>query len=144
MKKILTFIVGLFAFAALINADDRPISFDKLPEHAKTFIKTNFASAKVLYSSVDDDIIAPDYEVILDNGFEIQFKNDGQLESIDANLGTIPESIIPVPIRTYINANYPNTTYKEYEVGARSYEVKISNGLELTFNSEFKIIEIDD
>ena len=144
MKRILVLFVSIFAFAALIKADDKPIPFDQLPDLAKTFIKTNFASAKVLYSSVDDDIIAPDYEVILDNGFEIQFKNDGRLESIDANLGTIPESIIPEPIRAYIKANYPNVTYKEYEVGARSYEVKISNGLELTFNSEFKVIEIDD
>ena len=127
MKKILTFVVGLFAFAALINADDRPVPFDQL-----------------LYSSVDDDIIAPDYEVILDNGFEIQFKNDGRLESIDANMGSIPESIIPDQIKTYVKANYPNVTYKEYEVGARSYEVKISNGLELTFNLDFKVIEIDD
>ena len=106
MKKILTFVVGLFAFAALINADDRPVPFDQLPEQAKTFVKTNFASAKVLYSSVDDDIIAPDYEVILDNGFEIQFKNDGRLESIDANMGSIPESIIPDQIKTYVQA-YP-------------------------------------
>ena len=144
MKRILILFVGFFAFAALINADDKPVTFDQLPELAKTFVKTNFASAKVLYSSVDDDIVAPDYEVILDNGFEIQFKNDGRLESIDANMGNIPEAIIPAQIKTYVKTNYPNVTYKEYEVGARSYEVKISNGLELTFNSDFKVIEIDD
>lgn len=144
MKRILTLFVGVFAFAALINADDRPVPFDQLPELAKTFVKTNFATAKVLYSSIDDDIVAPDYEVILDNGFEIQFKNDGRLESIDANMGNIPEVIIPAQIKTYVKTNYPNVTYKEYEIGARSYEVKISNGLELTFNSDFKVIEIDD
>lgn len=144
MKRILTLFVGVFAFAALINADDKPVPFDQLPELAKTFVKTNFATAKVLYSSIDDDIVAPDYEVILDNGFEIQFKNDGRLESIDANMGNIPEAIIPAQIKTYVKTNYPNVTYKEYEIGARSYEVKISNGLELTFNSDFKVIEIDD
>ena len=144
MKKILTLFVGIFAFTAMISADDKPVPFDQLPDSAKNFVKTNFPSAKVLYSSVDDDIIAPDYEVILDNGFEIQFKNDGQLESVDANLGAIPEAIIPEAINSYIKANYPDVTYKEYEVGIRSYEVKISNGLELTFNWEFKVIEIDD
>ena len=144
MKRILVLFVSIFAFAALIKADDKPIPFDKLPDLAKTFVKTNFPSAKVLYSSIDDDIIAPDYEVILDNGFEIQFRNDGRMEKIDANSGVISESLIPEKIRDYIKSNYPNVTYKEYEVGARSYEVKISNGLELTFNSEFKVIEIDD
>ena len=144
MKKILTLFVGIFAFTAMISADDKPVPFDQLPDSAKNFVKTNFPSAKVLYSSVDDDIIAPDYEVILDNGFEIQFKNDGQLESVDANLGAIPEAIIPEAINSYIKANYPDVTYKEYEVGIRSYEVKISTGLELTFNWEFKVIEIDD
>lgn len=144
MKRILVLLVSIFAFAALIKADDKPIPFDQLPDLAKTFVKTNFPSAKVLYSSIDDDIIAPDYEVILDNGFEIQFRNDGRLEKVDANSGVISESLIPEKIRDYIKSNYPNVTYKEYEVGARSYEVKISNGLELTFNSEFKVIEIDD
>lgn len=144
MKRILVLFVSIFAFAALIKADDKPIPFDKLPDLAKTFVKTNFPSAKVLYSSIDDDIIAPDYEVVLDNGFEIQFRNDGRLEKVDANSGVISESLIPEKIRDYIKSNYPNVTYKEYEVGARSYEVKISNGLELTFNSEFKVIEIDD
>lgn len=144
MKRILVLFVSIFAFAALIKADDKPIPFDQLPDLAKTFVKTNFPSAKVLYSSIDDDIIAPDYEVILDNGFEIQFRNDGRLEKVDANSGVISESLIPEKIRDYIKSNYPNVTYKEYEVGARSYEVKISNGLELTFNADFKVIEIDD
>ena len=144
MKRILVLFVSIFAFVALIKADDKPIPFDQLPDLAKTFVKTNFPSAKVLYSSIDDDIIAPDYEVVLDNGFEIQFRNDGRLEKVDANSGVISESLIPEKIRDYIKSNYPNVTYKEYEVGARSYEVKISNGLELTFNADFKVIEIDD
>ena len=99
MKRILVLFVSIFAFAALIKADDKPIPFDQLPDLAKTFVKTNFPSAKVLYSSIDDDIIAPDYEVILDNGFEIQFRNDGRLEKVDANSGVISESLIPEKIR---------------------------------------------
>ena len=34
--------------------------------------------------------------------------------------------------------------FKEYEVEKGKHEVKLSNGLELTFNSGFTLIEIDD
>ena len=38
MKRILVLFVSIFAFAALIKADDKPIPFDQLPDLAKTFI----------------------------------------------------------------------------------------------------------
>ena len=52
--------------------------------------------------------------------------------------------LIPDKIKEYVKKNYKDVTYKEYEVGTRSYEVKLSNGLELKFNSSFVLIEIDD
>ena len=95
-------------------------------------------------ATVDDDFIRPDYEVRLDNGFEIQFENDGSLDKIETRTGDVPEVLIPDKIKEYVKKNYKDVTYKEYEVGTRSYEVKLSNGLELKFNSSFALIEIDD
>ena len=43
-----------------------------------------------------------------------------------------------------IRERYPDAEILEYEVGRRSYEVKLSNRMELKFNSSFKIVELDD
>lgn len=144
MKKILVLLAGIFAFVGISKADDRPVTYDQLPEAAKTFIKKHFPKAKLVYATVDDDLIMPDFEVRLDNGFEIQFENDGSLDKIETRDGDVPEVLIPEKIREYVKKNYPHVTYKEYEVGTRSYEVKLSNKLELKFNSSFVLIEIDD
>lgn len=144
MKKILVLLAGIFAFVGISKADDRPVTYDQLPEAAKTFIKKHFPKANLVYATVDDDLIRPDFEVRLDNGFEIQFENDGSLDKIETREGNVPEVLIPEKIREYVRKNYPHVTYKEYEVGTRSYEVKLSNKLELKFNSSFVLIEIDD
>ena len=144
MKKIIVLLAAIFAFAVVSKADDRPVTYDQLPAAARTFIKKHFPKANLVYATVDDDLIRPDFEVRLDNGFEIQFENDGSLDKIETREGNVPEVLIPEKIREYVKKNYPHVTYKEYEVGTRSYEVKLSNKLELKFNSSFVLIEIDD
>ena len=56
----------------------------------------------------------------------------------------MPAGLIPVQIREYVRHNYHDVAYVEYEVGRRTYEVKLSNGMELTFNKNFALIGIDD
>ena len=52
--------------------------------------------------------------------------------------------MVPVQIREYVERHYPNAVLVEYEVGRRNYEVTLSNRMELKFNSEFNVVEIDD
>ena len=146
MKKVL-YLFGALSLVALLACekydDDRPVDFNKLPAVAQTFVKGYYADAKVLYVTKDDDIILPDYNVRLDNGVSIQFSNNGALEKIETPAG-VPDGVVPVQIAGYVKTQYPDAVIKEYEVGKSTYEVKLSNRLELTFNSNFKLIEIDD
>ena len=132
------------AVVGISKADDRPIKFEKLPAAAQKFVKTNFADNTVVFVTKDDDLIAPDYEVVLDNGTVLQFSNAGSLEKIEAFRTGVPQNLVPEKINDYVSANYPGTTYREYEQDRGKHEVKLSNGLELTFNSGFTLIEIDD
>ena len=125
-------------------ADDKPITFDKMPQAAQNFVKTNYPDVEVALTTVDDDIVNPEYKVALVNGVVIEFKNDGRLESIKTRTGNIPEGIIPVQIIEEVKRHYPESVITEYEVGRYSYEVKLSNRMELKFNSSFKLVEIDD
>ena len=117
--------------------EDRPIDFNKLPASAQTFVKTNYSDVPVMYVTKDDDIILPDYTVRLQNGVEIKFGNNGALESIKDPDG-VPAGVVPMQITDYVKANYPQVEIIEYEVDRNSYDVKLSNRLELKFNSSFK------
>lgn len=143
MKRILTIIAVALTSVHMSKADDRPVTFSQLPAAAQTFINTNYSGEKISYATVDDDFIRPDYNVMLANGVKIQFENSGALEKIESRAG-IPEELIPVQIRDYVKLHYPDVIFVEYEIGKRTYEVKLSNRLEIKFNRNFNVIEIDD
>ena len=134
----------VLASVTIAKADDKPVTFEQLPKAAQTFINTNFPKDKVSFATVDDDIIAPDYEVALVNGVMMQFRNDGSLESIKSRTGNIPAGIIPQQIINGVKGYYPDAMILEYDIDRLSYEVKLSNRMEIKFDRNFNIIEIDD
>lgn len=144
MKRILVAIICLMAIVCISKADDKPIKFERIPAAAQKFVKTNFAESKVVFVTKDDDFVAPDYEVVLDNGTVLQFSSSGVLEKIEAFKEGVPMCLIPKKIQEYVSNNYQGVFYREYEIDRGKYEVKLSNGLELTFNNAFTLIEIDD
>ena len=143
MKKIL-FVMSVVLISMACVAGDRPLVYEQLPAPAKEFINANYPGEKISYITVDDDLIRPDYKVVLVNGVEIQFNNDGSLEKIEARKTGVPENLIPAQIMSYVKNHYPDVFVTEYEIGKRHYEVKLSNRLELTFNKHFKVVELDD
>jgi hypothetical protein len=143
MKKIFAVAAIVLASLQIVKADDRPVTFSQLPVPAQTFINTNYPDEKISYATKDDDFILPDYNVMLANGVKIQFEHSGALEKIESRTG-IPEDLVPFQIRDYVKMHYPDAIFVEYEIGKRSYEVKLSNRLELKFNRNFNVIEIDD
>ena len=83
MKQIITALAVLVLSLSCAMADDKPVSFNLLPQAAQTFVNANYPGEKISYITVDDDLIRPDYKVVLVNGVEIQFNNDGSLEKIE-------------------------------------------------------------
>ena len=143
MKKIFAIAAIALASLQIIKADDRPVTFAQLPAAAQAFINTNYPDEKISYATVDDDLILPDYNVMLANGVKIQFEHSGSLEKIESRAG-VPEGLIPFQIKDYVKLHYPDAIFLGYEIGRKSYEVKLSNRLELKFNKNFILIEIDD
>lgn len=143
MKKIVMTLVALAAFATALSADDKPITFEKLPTPAKDYIQTNFPGEKTTMVTKDDDLIFADYTVMLSNGIMLEFEHSGALTLISSPDG-IPAELVPVSIRNYVQAHYPDAGYLDFEIGKRTYEVKLTNRMELKFNNNFHIIEIDD
>ena len=143
MKRILVIVISLMAIGCISKADDRPVKFERIPAAAQKFVKDNFTDNTVVLVTKDDDV-ALDYEVMFDNGTVLHFSSKGILEKIEAYKEGVPQYLIPKKIQEYVSATYPGVFYREYEIDRGKYEVKLSNGLELTFNSVFTLIEVDD
>ena len=141
MKKILIISAALFMFAAIAKADDKPISADKLPEAARTFL--NYPAENILYATREDGLVYPDYEVTLANGVHVEFYSDGALKSIESKDG-VPADLIPIQIVEFVKVRYPDAYFIHYEVDKRHFEVKLSNRLELKFSRNYNLMEIDD
>ena len=147
MKKVVTFFAAISLVALLAcekYSEDKPVDFKKLPVAAQTFINSNYPDVTVLYTTKDDDVIMPDYTVMLQNGVKLQFSNSGELEGIKVREGSVPAGIVPVQIEEYVKSAYPGVVIKEYDVDRNSHEVKLSNRLEIKFNRTFQVVEIDD
>jgi hypothetical protein len=143
MKKIVILAIAVFSCSVMASCREKPVTFDQLPTAAKSFINANFAGDKVVMAKLDDDLIRPDYEVRLSSGVELKFNNSGSLEKVASHKG-ISADLIPHSIREFVSEHYPTAGYRELEIGRRTYEVKLTNGLELKFNSAFHLVEMDD
>ena len=137
-----------FSLVALLACEkygeDKPVDFKKLPDVAQTFVITNYPDVSVSYVTRDDESLRPDYTVALVNGVKIDFDSKGALEKIETLNGEIPVGVIPVQITDYVKAKYPDAVILEYDVEKYSYEVTLSNRLELKFNTRFALVEIGD
>mgnify|MGYP003457057439 CR=1 FL=1 len=143
MKKILIFAAAFLFTAAIVAADDRPIDVNRLPDAAKAFLNTHFPGEQILYATKDDDLLYPDYNVTLGNGVFLEFYNNGALELIGSGTGVSTE-FIPVQIVEFVKVRYPDAYFIEYKLDKKHYEVKLSNRIELKFNKNFNLLEIDD
>ena len=84
------------------------------------------------------------YEVVFTNGSKVEFDGKGEWKDVNCKYTQVPDEIIPQKIKEYIAANFAGAKILEIERDSRDYEVKLNNGLELTFNLKFELIDIDD
>ena len=151
MKKIVIIITATILTATVAIAattcrmdEDRPINFNELPTVAQEFIRTHFANSQVSHTLIDRDITDTEYKVVLADGTKVEFNGSGQWREVDCRYTAVPEAIVPDAIEQYIAANYPNSQIVEIKSGRNGWEAKITGGLELTFNNDMQLVDIDD
>ncbi len=139
MKLILLTLLSLMV-STVAFADDKPIPADQLPAAAKTFVSKHFKGQKIAYAEKDRD----SYECRLNNGAEIEFTKKGDWKKVDCKRGAVPAVLVPQTIQKYVKANYADNQITKIEKERYGYEVELSNGLDLKFNSKGKLLGIDD
>lgn len=128
-----------------LNAQETIISKNELPQVAQKFISNNFSKSTVDYVKMDKDVFSTDYKVKFTDGTEVEFDSEGVWTEIDGRKTAIPTHFIQKSILTYVKDKFPNTQIVKIEKSRfGKQEVKLSNGLELEFNSDGVFKRIDD
>lgn len=123
--------------------NDKPISVNALPVKAQTLLSNHFNGQKVLLATIESGVISRSYDVVMQNGTKLEFDKKGNLTEIDCKHGIVPAQLIPQAIKNYLKDNYAGQSVKKIEINKNEYEVELSNGLDLTFNKHFQLIDID-
>lgn len=146
MNKIMILAAAMLLLSVTsARADhDRPIQFNQLPVAAQEFINTYFANEKVSFAKEERDFMEVRYEVMFTNSIKIEFYKDGKWKEIDCKYSVLPEGIVPEQIATYVNSNFPGVKIHAIDRDRRDIEVELTNGLELTFDLYYNLIDMDD
>lgn len=140
-KKIVMMLAFVLTMCMPMKADnDRVITFDQLPVQAQTLLKQHFADKVIMIVTVDYD----DYTVMYQSGEKVEFDKRGNWKDFNCKTSAVPTALIPVQIKAHVNATFPGTTIIKLDRDRRGYDVKLNNGLELEYNKNFQVVEIDD
>ena len=86
-----------------------------------------------------------EYEVTYTDRTEVDFNASGVWSSIERKYSAVPASVIPKQISDFIsNGNYSGQHIRKIEKERQSWEVELSNGLELKFDNQFNMLGYDN
>lgn len=148
MKRI--FRILMIAICCMVScnmaanaSNDKPISVNALPAKAQTLLNNHFNGQKVMLATIESGVVSRSYDVVLQNGTKLEFDKKGNLTEINCKQGIVPALLIPQAIKNYLKDNYAGQSVKKIEMNKNEYEVELTNGLDLTFNKHFQLIDID-
>ena len=143
MKKIKYFFMAIVCLMVsnIAKADDTPIPVSQLPAAAKTFLQANFPGINVIYAEKDWNT----YECRLQDGTKVEFTRKGAWKKVDRErMAAVPTALVPVAIRQYVKANFPNCSVTKIDKERYGYDVELSNDIELKFSPQGAVIGMDD
>lgn len=142
-----SFIVsGIFALALLMTAcSDKPVVPEQLPNPVKTFIQQTYPGQTITFAQKDLELTGWKYEVFMADGTHIEFDTDDTWDKVESPMAKpIPMQLVPAPIATHLQANFPGAFVTKIDKERNGYEVGLSTGMELKYNKQGALIEMDD
>ena len=136
---LLMAVVMTMSLTMSADDDDRVITYQQLPQTAQTFLKQHFAKKVPLVVTADWD----DFTIVYESGEKVEFDRNGQWKEIVCRTSKVPNDVVPQQIQTYIQTNYPGKIVVKLDRHRSVYEVKLNNGIEIEFNRNFQVIDVD-
>lgn len=133
---------ALMAFSACAG-NDRPAQLTDLPNAAQSFVKKYFTAEKPVLVTVDKELTGNTYEVKFSSGNSVDFDRRGEWTEVECR-PEVPVAIVPAQIIKLVQNNYPEAKIIKIDRDRRGYEVELSTRLELKFDTDFNLIDIDN
>ena len=144
MKKMIFALVCIFALATKVSADNyKPIAQDQLPQKAQSFLLFYFPKAEISLARKETEFMELNYGIIFTDGSKVEFDHKGNWAEVDCIPNPLPEGIVPAAINKVVKDRYPTARVMKIERDNRGYEVVLNNRVELTFNKDMQLIDID-
>ena len=146
MKKITAFLICIIWFTGAYAYNDKIINdTSALPVKARNFIKEHFPESDISHMEEEDGIwLWKTYEVILTDGFDLEFDYKGRWTEVDCQRQPVPVNIIPKKIYQYVKTNFKDQAIVSIKKEDKGYEIQLRNGLELKFDKNEKFLRFDD
>ena len=142
MRKLLYTVLALMLVLP-VAAEDVEITFDKLPEKAQKVVKKAYPDTKIKKVDMERRASLIQYEVKLAGGIKLQFSKEGNFTECECTTGSVPTVLIPEKIREFVAKEFPNREIRRIEHDNKLFELLLDNGIELSFNSSYRLIDID-
>ena len=105
----------------------------------------NFPGQTISFAKKDLEGFGYQCDVVLADGTQIDFDTDDVWDKVACTLANpVPTALIPAPIVAHIQANFPDAMITKIDKEHYGYEVELANGLELKFNKQGVLTEMDD
>lgn len=146
MKKLLLSLAVIVAVATAASARDTySRSVADLPAPAVSFLKNTF-KAKVSLIKIDSNLLGhKDYEVILMDGTEVSFDKAGNWTEIETSASaSVPSSLYPAGVTQYVRKMHKGAKIVGLEKSGSGFDVELTGGLELKFDSKGNFLRYDD
>lgn len=126
-----------------VMAEDIGITFDQLPEKARKVVLKAFPDTRIKKVEMERRASLIQYEVKLAGGVKMQFSKDGSFTECECTKGPVPAMLIPSKIRDFVAREFIGREIRRIEHDNKLFEVLLDNGDELSFNSSYRLIDID-
>lgn len=143
-KKYYLVIFALVGMLSLVSCGDKAVAPTQLPPEIQSFVQQTFPGQAISFAVKDWELFGSKYDVVLADGTQIDFNSDKTWDKIESHMNPVPAALIPAPIATYVNTNFAAVPIVKIDKEHYGYEVELGNGLELKFNQQGALMEMDD
>jgi hypothetical protein len=140
------FAIGFVALVLLMTAcSDKPVMPAQLPVDITAFIQQNFPGQTISFAKKDLGITGWQYDVVLADGTQIDFDTDHMWDKIQCAMTTsMPTALVPALILAHLQTNFPGAMILKIDKENYGYEIELANGLELKYNQQGALMDMDD
>lgn len=141
---VIAVVVIAFGIAFAVECE-KPVSMDKLPVSAQSFMARYYPDSDVALVKKKIDDLEVTYTAVFVDGTQVAFRGNGEWKKVEGRIKSLPSDMVPVQISVYINQTFPEARITGLEHKRRVYEVELDNRIELEFDDRnFVLVDYDD